>query len=40
MERPTVGGSLPDLADYNSATMFNAVARKTNGAYVDRGSIH
>ena len=30
MERPTVGGNLPDLADYGSATMLNAYARKAN----------
>jgi hypothetical protein len=28
MERPTVGGSLPDLANYGSAVMYNASARK------------
>jgi hypothetical protein len=32
MERPTVGGSFPDLADYHSATMFNAYARRANSA--------
>ena len=30
MERPTVGGSLPDLAKYGSAVMYNASARKVN----------
>ena len=30
MERPTVGGSLPDLANYGSAVMYNASARKAN----------
>ncbi len=30
MERPTVGGSLPDLANYDSAVMYNASARKAN----------
>ena len=30
MERPTVGGSLPDLANYGSAVMYNATARKAN----------
>jgi hypothetical protein len=30
MERPTVGGSLPDLANYGSAVMYNATARKVN----------
>ena len=30
MERPTVGGSLPDLANYRSSTMYNASARKAN----------
>lgn len=32
MERPTVGGSLPDLADYRSAVMSSASARKANAA--------
>lgn len=32
MERPTVGGSLPDLADYSSAIMFDAYARRNNSA--------
>jgi Peptidase A4 family len=30
MERPTVGGSLPELANYDSAVMYNASARKAN----------
>ena len=30
MERPTVGGSLPDLANYGSAVIYNASARKVN----------
>jgi hypothetical protein len=30
MERPTVGGSLPDLANYGSSVMYNASARKAN----------
>jgi hypothetical protein len=30
MERPTVSGSLPDLANYGSAVMYNASARKAN----------
>jgi hypothetical protein len=30
MERPTVGGGLPDLANYGSAVMYNASARKVN----------
>jgi Peptidase A4 family len=30
MERPTVGGVLPDLANYGSAVMYNASARKAN----------
>jgi hypothetical protein len=32
MERPTVNGSLPDLADYNSAIMFDAYARRNKSA--------
>jgi hypothetical protein len=32
MERPTVGGSLPDLANYGSAVMYNASARRVNSA--------
>jgi Peptidase A4 family len=34
MERPTVNGGLADLADYGSARMSNAVARKVAGGYV------
>jgi hypothetical protein len=34
MERPKVNGSLSDLADYEMARMFSAVARRTNGTYV------
>jgi Peptidase A4 family len=34
MERPTVNGRLADLADYGSARMSNAVARKVAGGYV------
>jgi Peptidase A4 family len=30
MERPTVGGVLPELANYGSAVMYNATARKAN----------
>ncbi|MDQ6916584.1 MAG: G1 family endopeptidase [Pseudomonadota bacterium] len=30
MERPTVGGALPDLANYGSSLMYNASARKAN----------
>jgi hypothetical protein len=30
MERPTVGGSLPDLANYRTSVMYNASARKAN----------
>src|SRR5260370_31119446 len=30
MERPTVGGSLPDLANYGSAVMYNASGRREN----------
>ena len=32
MERPTVAGSLPDLANYGSAIMSSASARKANAA--------
>ena len=32
MERPTVGGALPDLANYGSAVMSSASARKANAA--------
>ena len=31
MERPTVGGSLPDLADYNYTYMYDAYGLGTNG---------
>lgn len=34
MERPTVGGSLPDLADYSYSYMYDAYAEKTNGSWV------
>jgi hypothetical protein len=34
MERPTVGGSLPDLSDYSYSYMYDAYATKTNGTYV------
>jgi hypothetical protein len=30
MERPTVGGRLSDLANYGSAVMYNASARRAN----------
>ena len=30
MERPTVGGVLPDLANYGTAIMSNASARRVN----------
>ncbi len=32
MERPSLGTSLTDLADYGSTRMFNAYARKSNSA--------
>jgi hypothetical protein len=32
MERPKVGGSLPSLADYGSATIYYAEARRINSA--------
>lgn len=35
MERPTVDGSLPDLANYGSAIVSSAHARKTGGGYID-----
>lgn len=35
MERPTVSGSLADLANYGSATMSHAYARRTDRKYVD-----
>lgn len=34
MERPTVNGSLGELANYNSARMSNAYARQVAGGYV------
>jgi len=34
MERPTVGGSLPDLADYSYSYMYDAYAEKTNASWV------
>jgi hypothetical protein len=34
MERPKVGDALSDLANYEMANMFSAVARRTNGQYV------
>jgi len=34
MERPTVNGSLPDLADYKYAYMYDAYAYKTNNSWV------
>ena len=34
MERPTVAGSLPDLANYGSATMSSAAARKANAGFI------
>ncbi len=34
MERPTVEGGLPDLADYNPSQMSHAVARQVAGGYV------
>ena len=35
MERPTVGGSLPDLADYNYTFMYDAYALQSNGYYMN-----
>jgi len=35
MERPTVNGSLPDLADYNYTFMYDAYALQTNGYYMN-----
>jgi hypothetical protein len=35
MERPTVGGSLPDLANYNYTYMYDAYALKTNGSWMN-----
>ena len=34
MERPTVNGSLPDLADYGMAQLTDAVARTVAGGYI------
>ncbi len=34
MERPTVNGSLPDLADYGVATMYDANALNSAGSWV------
>jgi Peptidase A4 family len=34
MERPTVGGSLPDLADYSYSYMYAAYAEKPSGSWV------
>jgi hypothetical protein len=34
MERPTVGGSLPDLADYSYSYMYDAYAEKPTGSWV------
>ena len=34
MERPTVGGSLPDLADYSYSYMYAAYAEKPTGSWV------
>jgi len=35
MERPTVGGSLPDLADYSYAYMYDAWAYQTNNTWMN-----
>jgi hypothetical protein len=35
MERPTVNGSLPDLADYNYTYMYDAYALKTNNTWMN-----
>jgi hypothetical protein len=35
MERPTVGGSLPDLANYNYSYMYDAYALQTNGYWMN-----
>jgi hypothetical protein len=32
MERPTVNGSLPSLANYGSVNMYSAYARRADGA--------
>jgi len=34
MERPTVGGSLPDLSDYSYSYMYDAYAEKPSGSWV------
>ncbi len=34
MERPTVGGSLPDLADYSYSYMYAAYAEKPTGSWI------
>ena len=34
LERPKVNGKLPDLADYHSAQMYDAVALQSNGSWV------
>ena len=35
MERPTVNGSLPDLANYNYSYMYDAYAFQTNGRWMN-----
>jgi hypothetical protein len=35
MERPTVGGSLPDLADYSYSYMYAAYALQSNGYWMN-----
>lgn len=35
MERPTVGGSLPDLTNYSYTFMYDAYALKTNGYWMN-----
>ena len=40
MERPTVNGSLGELANYNSARMSNAYARQVAGGYVGYQRFH
>jgi hypothetical protein len=35
MERPTVGGSLPDMADYYYSYMYDAYALQTNGYWMN-----
>jgi len=34
LERPEVSGKLPDLANYQSAHMYDAVAQQSNGAWM------